>query len=63
MPVASVFRPMTPPNASISRTMWPLASPPTAGLHDIWPTVSAFCVSIKVSQPSREAAIAASIPA
>ena len=27
MPVASVFRPITPPSASISRTMWPLAKP------------------------------------
>ena len=27
--------PDIPPSASISRTIWPLATPPMAGLHDI----------------------------
>src|SRR5438477_6632232 len=49
--------------ASISRTICPLARPPTAGLHDICPIVSRFCVNIKVRQPMRAAARAASIPA
>ena len=35
MPTASVTSPMMPPRASISRTMCPLAMPPTAGLQDI----------------------------
>ena len=63
MPVASVFRPIAPPIASISLTMWPLPNPPTAGLHDICPMVSRFWVNIKVRQPTRAAARAASIPA
>ncbi len=41
-PVASVFSPISPPRASISRTIWPLANPPIAGLQDIWPIVSRF---------------------
>ena len=63
MPVASAFKPIAPPSASISRTIWPLANPPTAGLHDIWPIVSRFCVNISVRHPIRAAANAASIPA
>src|SRR6266403_3681786 len=63
MPVASAFAPIAPPRASISRTMCPLARPPIAGLHDIWPMVSRFCVNIRVRQPSRAAARAASTPA
>ena len=35
MPTASITSPITPPSASISRTKWPLAMPPTAGLQDI----------------------------
>ena len=34
---ASATRPITPSRASISRTRWPLPSPPIAGLHDIAP--------------------------
>ena len=34
MPPASAHRPIMPPRASISRTMWPLARPPMAGLQD-----------------------------
>ena len=63
MAVASAFKPIAPPSASISRTMLPLASPPTAGLHDIWPMVSRFWVRIAVCAPMRAAASAASIPA
>ena len=37
--------------------------PPTAGLHDIWPKVSMFCVSSSVFAPDRAAAKAASVPA
>ena len=33
----SVARPMMPPSASTSRTTVPLATPPIAGLQDIWP--------------------------
>ena len=32
MPTASVTSPMTPPSASISRTRWPFAMPPIAGI-------------------------------
>src|SRR6266704_4537503 len=63
MPVASAFSPIAPPSASISRTICPFANPPIAGLQDIWPIVSKFWVSIKVRQPSRADASAASIPA
>src|SRR5581483_99331 len=59
----SVFIPIAPPSASISRTMWPFPKPPIAGLQDIWPIVSRFCVSMRVWQPNRAAAKAASIPA
>ena len=37
MPASSMARAMTPSMASISRTIWPLARPPIAGLHDISP--------------------------
>ena len=37
MPVLSVAMPIRPPRASISRTIWPLARPPMAGLQDICP--------------------------
>ena len=33
MPAASATRPITPSSASISRTRWPLPSPPIAGLQ------------------------------
>ena len=63
MPARSIARPMTPSSASISRTRWPLASPPIAGLHDISPIVARLWVSSAVRAPSRAAAAAASHPA
>ena len=63
MPLASMHLPITPPRASISRTICPLATPPMAGLQLIWATVSAFIVSRQVLSPSRAAASAASTPA
>ena len=63
MPVASMARPMRPPSASISRTRWPLAVPPTAGLHGIWATVSRENVHKPTLQPNFAAAQAASTPA
>src|SRR4030095_1420539 len=63
MDVASVFSAITPPSASTSRTICPLAWPPIAGLHDIWPIESRFCVSMIVRHPNRAEAEAASIPA
>src|SRR5829696_6941364 len=63
MPARSIARPMTPSNASISRTRWPLPRPPMAGLHDISPIVSTRWVSSRVRAPSRAAAAAASQPA
>ena len=59
----SVALPISPPIASISRARWPLANPPMAGLHDIWPMVSALIVNNKVRQPIRAAPNAASTPA
>src|SRR5437763_1666120 len=59
MPVASIACPMTPPRASISRTICPLATPPIAGLQLIWATVSQFVVSSPTRQPIRAAAHAA----
>ena len=50
MPLASVHLPMTPPRASISRTICPFATPPIAGLQLIWATASAFIVSRHVLQ-------------
>ena len=63
MPVTSAVRPISPPRASISRTMCPLAWPPMAGLQLIWATVSTFPVSSRTSAPMRAAASAASTPA
>src|SRR5688572_15577915 len=63
MPPKSVARPMMPSSASISRTRWPLANPPMAGLHDIWPIVSTLWVTSNVRAPTRAAAAAASQPA
>ncbi len=45
---ASMSRAICPPKASISRTMFPLESPPTAGLHDILPIVSRLWVINRV---------------
>ena len=52
--------PMRPPSASISRTRWPLAVPPIAGLQGICPTVSSESVTSATWQPRRAAAQAAS---
>ena len=45
-----------PVSASISRTRWPLPSPPMAGLQDISPSRSSRCVSSAVRAPIRRAA-------
>ncbi len=63
IPERSITRPMTPSRASISRTIWPLARPPIAGLQDISPIVSTLWVSKSVLAPTRAAADAASQPA
>src|SRR5215213_3726962 len=63
MPEASVHLPITPPRASISRTICPLATPPMAGLQLIWATVSALIESSAVRAPIRAADMAASTPA
>ncbi len=63
MPERSVTRAISPPSASISRTRWPFASPPMAGLQDIWPIVSRFIVQRHVRIPILAAARAASQPA
>ena len=63
MPARSVKIPMTPPRASISRTKWPLPTPPTDGLQG----AEAKGTPGKVTRPTvtgkRDAIIAASIPA
>src|SRR6187401_2794504 len=56
-------RPISPPKASISRTKWPLAVPPMAGLQGISATVSGDSVTRPTRQPIRAAAQAASQPA
>src|SRR6185295_2012575 len=63
MAVASIARPINPPSASISRNRWPLAVPPTAGLHGMCATVSVDSVQSPTRTPSRTAAYAASQPA
>src|SRR5436309_9867595 len=63
MPARSAIRPIRPSRASISRTRWPLPSPPIAGLQDMAPTVANRCVIRAVRAPIREAAAAASQPA
>ena len=63
MPVASMFLAISPPSASISLTRCPLASPPTAGLHDMRATASRLMVSSSVRRPMLAAASAASQPA
>src|SRR5262245_40011151 len=63
MPVWSVTLAISPPKASISRTIWPLATPPIAGLQDICATASRFIVRINVLAPMRAEAREASQPA
>src|SRR5215469_324445 len=62
MPAASAIRPISPSRASISRTRWPLPSPPMAGLHDISPMVSRRWVSSRVRAPARAEAAALAHP-
>ena len=54
---------ISPPNASSSRTSWPLPVPPMAGLQGMLPTASRLMVKTTVRHPSRAAAKPASIPA
>ena len=63
MAVLSVTRPMNPPSASISRTICPLAMPPTAGLQLICPILFISIVMRHVLDPRFAAAAAASQPA
>ncbi len=63
MPTASATSPIRPPSASISRTRWPLAMPPMAGLQDICAMRSRFIVTMAVFSPIRAQARAASHPA
>ena len=67
IPVASMARAMRPPRASISRTIWPLARPPMAGLQDMRPMARGSMVT-RATLPFEalrmwEAAHAASVPA
>ena len=61
--VASVIRPICPPNASTSLTIWPFAMPPIAGLQLICPILFMSIVIRQVLAPMLEAAVAASLPA
>ena len=61
--VASVTSPICPPSASTSRTICPLAMPPTAGLQLIWAILFMSIVINTVRAPMRAAALAASHPA
>ena len=63
MAVASVTSPICPPRASISRTICPLAIPPTAGLHDICAILFMSIVMSSVRAPMLAEAVAASQPA
>ena len=63
IPASSAQRAIRPSSASISRTRWPLPTPPMDGLHAISPTVSTRCVTRSVLAPARAAAAAASHPA
>ena len=63
MAVSSVTNPICPPNASISRTICPLAIPPTAGLQLICPILFMSMVMRQVFEPKLAAAAAASQPA
>src|SRR5438552_5495541 len=55
--------PIKPPSASTSRTIWPLARPPIAGLQDIWPIFAGSMLIRATFAPRRAAAHAASAPA
>ena len=48
----SIARAIIPSRASISRTRWPLASPPMAGLQDISPMVAGLWVTSRVRAPT-----------
>jgi hypothetical protein len=48
--------PDIPPKASISLTIWPFATPPIAGLHDIWAIVFMFMVTKRTFEPIAPAA-------
>ena len=63
MAVASVTSAICPPSESISRTICPLAMPPTAGLHDICAILFMSMVTSSVLAPMLAAAVAASHPA
>ena len=63
MAVWSVTNPIYPPKASISRTICPLAMPPTAGLQLICPILFISIVIRQVFEPGFAAAAAASHPA
>ena len=63
MAVWSVTIPILPPSASISRTICPLAIPPTAGLHDICAILFMSMVTKSVLAPMFALAHAASQPA
>src|SRR5690554_7016546 len=51
--VLSETIPDPPPKASISRKICPFATPPIAGLQDIWAIVFIFIVTTRVEAPSR----------
>ena len=61
--VLSIFFAISPPNASISRTRWPLPVPPIFGLQLICAIESKFIHNNKVLTPSLADARAASLPA
>lgn len=63
MAVLSATTPIYPPSASISRTICPLAMPPTAGLQLICPILFMSIVMRHVFDPILAAAAAASHPA
>ena len=65
MPVASIARPISPPSASISRTRWPFAVPPMAGLQGMCATVSLDIVQMPTREPKagrRPGGLAARVP-
>ena len=59
----SAKRPIIPPKTSTSFTIWPLAKPPTAGLHDVLPTDFLSIETKRVFMPLLWAIREASIPA
>ena len=63
MPVQSVFKAISPPRASSSKTMCDLAMPPMDGLQLMRAAASGSIVTRAVRTPSRAAASAASQPA